>query len=157
MWDAQYNIADEDCFKTLILQKTLKIRHRHQEEFCAISEFTRVPRSWMCKKQTSVSQSSTEAEVISLGCRFTHGWDCRSRSLGFSDGSILFLTEPNQRHQRCTRAMEKLVGSSSITHKRKQIPTTNTSVDLTILITFRQAEHILVPMSCCMYLRIMKP
>ena len=25
-----------------------------------------VPRSWMCKKQTSVSHSSTESEIISL-------------------------------------------------------------------------------------------
>ena len=27
---------------------------------------TFVPKSWMCKKQTAVSQSSTESEIISL-------------------------------------------------------------------------------------------
>ena len=38
----------------------------------------------MCKKQSSVSHSSTEAEVISLDAGL-HGWDSRSRSFGFSD------------------------------------------------------------------------
>ena len=33
---------------------------------CIFGSHTFVPRSWMCKKQTSVSHSSTEAEVISL-------------------------------------------------------------------------------------------
>ena len=38
---------------------------------CIFGSRTFVPRSWTCKKQTSVSHSSTEAEVISLdaGCR----------------------------------------------------------------------------------------
>ena len=33
---------------------------------CIFGSHTLVPISWMCKKQTSVSHSSTEAEVISL-------------------------------------------------------------------------------------------
>ena len=33
---------------------------------CIFGSRTFVPRSWMCKKQTSVSHSSTESEVISL-------------------------------------------------------------------------------------------
>ena len=33
---------------------------------CIFGSHTLVPTSWMCKKQTSVSQSSTEAEIISL-------------------------------------------------------------------------------------------
>ena len=33
---------------------------------CIFGSRTYVPLSWMCKKQTSVSHSSTEAEVISL-------------------------------------------------------------------------------------------
>ena len=37
------------------------------------------------QEQTSVSHSSTEAEIISLDASFTHGWDPHSRSLGFSD------------------------------------------------------------------------
>ena len=35
--------------------------------FCIVGSHTFVPISWMCKKQTSVSHSSTEAEIISLG------------------------------------------------------------------------------------------
>ena len=33
---------------------------------CTFGSHTFVPISWMCKKQTSVSQSSTESEIISL-------------------------------------------------------------------------------------------
>ena len=33
---------------------------------CAFGSHTFVPISWMCKKQTSVSHSSTESEIISL-------------------------------------------------------------------------------------------
>ena len=44
----QYCHADWDCFRTLTSQDTF------------------VPISWMCKKQTAVSHSSTESEIISL-------------------------------------------------------------------------------------------
>ena len=39
---------------------------------CVFGSHTFVPISWMCKKQTSVSHSSTESEIISLdaGLRF---------------------------------------------------------------------------------------
>ena len=33
---------------------------------CIFGSHTFVPTSWMCQKQTSVSHSSTEAEIISL-------------------------------------------------------------------------------------------
>ena len=33
---------------------------------CVFGGHTFVPKSWMCKKQTSVSHSSTESEIISL-------------------------------------------------------------------------------------------
>ena len=65
--ETQYNNAHLDCVKTLILQETLKIQNQHQEDSYAFSEVKHfLPISWMCKKQTSVSHSSTEAEVISL-------------------------------------------------------------------------------------------
>ena len=40
--------------------------------FCVFGSHTFVPIGWMCKKQTSVSHSSTESEIISLdaGLRF---------------------------------------------------------------------------------------
>ena len=37
---------------------------------CIFGSHTFVPISWMCKKQTSVSQCSTEAEIISLDAGF---------------------------------------------------------------------------------------
>ena len=51
-------------------------------------------------------------------CRFTHGRDSRSRSLGFSDWSISFLTEPNKQNQRCKRATGKPVGKHSTKHAK---------------------------------------
>ena len=36
------------------------------EDLCIFGSHTFVPISWMCKKQTSVSNSSTESEIISL-------------------------------------------------------------------------------------------
>ena len=61
MWETQHNTADSDCFKTLILQETQKTRSQHH---------TFVPTSRMWKKQTSVSHSSAEAEIISLDAGF---------------------------------------------------------------------------------------
>ena len=67
MWETQHNNVDRDCFKIQILQETLKIQNQHQEMSCVFfGSHTFVPISWMCKKQTSVSHSSTEAEIISL-------------------------------------------------------------------------------------------
>ena len=46
---------------------TLKIQNQHRAFFlCMFGIHIFVPISWMCKKQTSVSHSSTEAEIISL-------------------------------------------------------------------------------------------
>ena len=61
------NSADWDCFKTLTSRENLKIRNPLLEEhYVFFGSHTFVPISWMCKKQTSVSHSSTESEIISL-------------------------------------------------------------------------------------------
>ena len=52
---------------------------------------TFVPKSWMCKKQTSVSHSSTESEIFLL-MHFYAWWDSSSRSLGFGYWSVSFFT-----------------------------------------------------------------
>ena len=44
----------------------LKIRNPLLEEHCAFLEVTFVPISWMGKKHTAVSHSSTESEIIFL-------------------------------------------------------------------------------------------
>ena len=67
MWVILQNNADWDCFKILTSREILEIRNPLLEEHCAFSEVIHfVPISWMCKKQTVVSHSSTESEIISL-------------------------------------------------------------------------------------------
>ena len=67
MWETLRNSADWDCCRTLILQEILKTKNLLQVEHYAFLEVhTFVPISWMCKKQTSVSHSSTESDIISL-------------------------------------------------------------------------------------------
>ena len=67
MWVILLNNADWDCFKTLTPREILRIQDPLLEEHCAFfGSHTFVPISWMCKKQTAVSHSSTESEIISL-------------------------------------------------------------------------------------------
>ena len=67
MWETQHNNVDEDCCKMQILQETSKTQNLLWVEHCALLEVIHfVPISWMCKKQTAVSHSSTESEIISL-------------------------------------------------------------------------------------------
>ena len=67
MWEILLSNADWDCFKTPILQEILRTQKSTSGgTLCVFGCHTFVPISWMCKKQTSVSHSSTEAELISL-------------------------------------------------------------------------------------------
>ena len=67
MWVILQNNAGWDCFKTPILQEILRtLKFTSGETLCVYGSHTFVPKSWMCKKQTSVSHSSTESEIISL-------------------------------------------------------------------------------------------
>ena len=66
MWETLPNNANWDCFKTENLQEILRIQNPLLEEHCAFLDHTFVSISWMRKKQTSVSHSSTESEIISL-------------------------------------------------------------------------------------------
>ena len=67
MWVILPNNADWACFKTVTLQETLKIQNPLLEEHCAFLEVIHLFQiSWMCKKQTAVTHSSTESEIISL-------------------------------------------------------------------------------------------
>ena len=63
------NNADWDCFKTPILREILTIQNPLLEGHCAFLEV-----SWMCKKQTSVSHSSTESKIISLDVGLRLDW-----------------------------------------------------------------------------------
>ena len=62
----QYCYAGRDCFKTPILREILRTQNTSGGTLCAMGIHTFVPISWMWKKQTAVSHSSTESEIISL-------------------------------------------------------------------------------------------
>ena len=67
MWEILLNNADWDCFRTLTSREILEIQNPLRGgTLCVFGSHTFVPISWMCKKQTSVSHSSTESEIISL-------------------------------------------------------------------------------------------
>ena len=65
MWVILPNNADWDCFKTPTLREILRIQSSSGGTLCIFGNHTFVPISWMCTKQTSVSHSSTESEIIS--------------------------------------------------------------------------------------------
>ena len=62
------NIVDWDHFKIQTLQEILKTQNQHQADgvLYIFRSRTFVPITWMCKKQTSVSHSSSEWEIISF-------------------------------------------------------------------------------------------
>ena len=67
MWEILLNNADWDCFEILTSRGILKIQNPlRAEHYGFFGSHTFVPISWMCKKQTAVSHSSTETEIISL-------------------------------------------------------------------------------------------
>ena len=80
---------------------------------CIFGSHAFVPISWMCKKQTSVSHSSTESEIIYLdaGLRLDG-----IPALDFWDLIVSVLGNTNQSHDRTVRP----VVCSSERHKRKQ-------------------------------------
>ena len=82
-------------------QRCWRLKIDRRVEFCACLEVTHafVPISWMCKKQTSVSQFYRRWNDLSR-CRFKHGWNASSWCLGFGKRSVSFFTKRSQQHQR---------------------------------------------------------
>ena len=80
---------------------------------CVCGSHTFVPTSWMCKKQTSVSHSSTESEIISLdeGLRLDG-----LPALELWDLIVSVLGNTNQNHDRTVRP----VASRDKNHVRHQ-------------------------------------
>ena len=66
MWEILLNNADWDCFKILTSGDLEESKSTSGGTSCVFGSHTFVPISWMFKKQTSVSHSSTESEIISL-------------------------------------------------------------------------------------------
>ena len=67
MWETLPNNADWGLFQDSDFAGDLEdSKSASGGTLCTLSGHTFVPVSWMCKKQTAVSHSSTESEIISL-------------------------------------------------------------------------------------------
>ena len=83
------------CSKSQTLLVTLRTGNQPQEVSCDFLEVTTFsPISWICKKQASVSHSSTESEIISLDAGLRMDGIPALDLLGHSDWSTTF----NQQH-----------------------------------------------------------
>ena len=116
---------------------------------CIFGSQTFVPISRMCKKQTAVSHSSMEAEIISLG-RYS-----RSYSLGFwwLKCFIPHQTRLNNPRKSYEETRCRLPSQTCTTSPNASTPT---SFQLT-LTTFHPTHYILVLVPCCMSLYTMRP
>ena len=66
-WETQLSVVDWVYSKTLDFAGDLEdSKSTSVGILCISGNRTFVPISWMCKKRTSVSHSSTESEIISL-------------------------------------------------------------------------------------------
>ena len=67
MWETRHNNADLDCFQDSDFAGDLEhSKSTSGGVLCFFGSKTFVSVSRMCKKQTSVSHSSTESKIISL-------------------------------------------------------------------------------------------
>ena len=121
LWETLQNNSDLGLFHDSDFARDLEdSKSTSGGILCIFGSQTFVPISWMCKKQTSVSHSFTEAELISL--------DAGSRMDGIPALTLwglvieVFHSSPNQTNKT------KDVRESNI---RKPNPTTNTNPDLT--------------------------
>ena len=64
-------------------------------------------------------------------CRFTHGWDSRSRSLGLSDLKYFIPHQTKPTKTKVVRESRGNLSATSLPNIREQIPSTNTNRDLT--------------------------
>ena len=96
---------------------------------CMFGSRTFVPTGWMCKKQTSVSHSSTEGEVISLGAGLRMDgipaldmWDL-----------VIEVFHSSQNQTNKTKDVREPRGNLSANtqpNMQKRIPTAHTNLDL---------------------------
>ena len=97
---------------------------------CIFGSRTFVPISWMCKKQTPVSHSSTEAEVISLDAGLRMGG---VPALDLWHLVIeVFHSSPNQTNKtKDAREPRGHLSAKTQPNMRNQIPTKHINLDLT--------------------------
>ena len=122
---------------------------------CTFGSHTFVPISWMCKKQTSVSHSSTESEVISLdaGLRL----DGISPHLIYGIWSSQFLeTRIRVIKKGETRWWTNVKLVQHLTQFKNENNLKEWSMIWTMLILFFQTSTLLIRKLCCMCLKTTK-
>ena len=146
MWVILPNNADWDCFKTLTSQENLEdSKSTSGGTLCIFGSHTFVPISWMCKKQTAVSHSSTESEIISLDTGLRLEWFACSGIMG----SNLFLSLEASSHASDRPGQP---GSDVKKHHKSQ-----RRIDMMKdIIQFPQTSNPRVKKLYCMCLRTMK-
>ena len=117
---------------------------------CIFGSHTFVPISWMCKKQTSISHSSTEAEIISLdvglrmdGIPALTLWD-----IWWLKYLIPYRTEVMDPRESYGETRQQSSSRTCITPSQS---TTPTSFQQT-LITLHPIQRVLIPVLGCMSL-----
>ena len=94
------NNADLNCFKTLILQETLKTQNQHQRNSVHFR------KSHVCANKLDVQETDFSFTRFYRNwdhfsrCRFTHGRYSRSHSLGFGDWSVFIPYRTEQMDPR---------------------------------------------------------
>ena len=102
MWVILPNNAGWDCFQDSDFAGDLEdSKSTSGWTLCVFGSHTFVPTSWMCKKQTSFSHSSTESEITSLHAGLRLDGSSRSRVVG-SD-CFCFRGKTTQNHDRTGR------------------------------------------------------
>ena len=116
---------------------------------CVFGRHTFVPISWMCKKQTSVSNSSTEAELVSL--------DASLRMDGIPALDLwhlvieVFHSPLNQTNKsKDSKVIQGNLSQVKPPNLRNQIPTKHTNLDLTNVDHVSSHVQSSVPVLCCM-------
>ena len=111
-------------------------------KLCVFGSHTFVPISWMCKKQTSVSRSSTESEIISLdaglrldGILVLPSWNLIVSVLGNT-------TKNHDRTGRPVVNTSEICSTPHTIHKRKQSQRVNNDLDNVDLVSSNvQSSH----------------
>ena len=90
-------------------------------------------KSHVCANKLDVQETDISLTQFNRGWdyfswrRFTHGWNFRSWSLGLSDWSISFPTQPSKQCQRSCRVTEELVAEHNAQHAKRNSNQTHQS------------------------------
>ena len=122
---------------------------------CIFGSETIVPIKWMSKKQTSVSHTSTEAEVVSLDAGL-HMDGIPALDLSYSVIEVLH-SPPNQISKSKGQESQENLSRNTTLHMKNQNPTEHVNLDpnkVDHVSTKVRSFHLVL---CYVFLRTMKP